>query len=246
MKITCDVIQDLLPLYVDDAVSEDSRILVEEHLKDCDTCKKEEEQLRAGQGAFENLKEAYPREEAEVIASFLKIRRSILRKRILAVCVVLVCTLALFRVGHYFYSEKKDYLSLEESGLVMRGDELYATKTYYGRLEGIVSPDQKITFLFCYETPEIRKNYPSAPCDLMVTDYRRPFQMTDEELKENDAVRIEKVYYLPENFDYKNAYKASDYDSGNADEAAEKTEMLESISTLLWDVENGAAEIQEG
>lgn len=35
MKITCNIIDDLLPLYVDDMVSEDSRKLVEEHLKEC-------------------------------------------------------------------------------------------------------------------------------------------------------------------------------------------------------------------
>ena len=35
MKITCNIIEDLLPLYVDDMVSEDSRKLVEEHLKEC-------------------------------------------------------------------------------------------------------------------------------------------------------------------------------------------------------------------
>ncbi len=35
MKITCNIIEDLLPLYVDDMVSEDSSQLVEEHLKEC-------------------------------------------------------------------------------------------------------------------------------------------------------------------------------------------------------------------
>lgn len=40
MKISCNIIVDLLPLYVDDMVSEDSRQLVEEHLKACPTAKK--------------------------------------------------------------------------------------------------------------------------------------------------------------------------------------------------------------
>ena len=40
MKITCNIIEDLLPLYVDDMVSEDSRKLVEEHLKECPACRK--------------------------------------------------------------------------------------------------------------------------------------------------------------------------------------------------------------
>ena len=43
MKITCNIIEDLLPLYVDDMVSEDSRQLVEEHLKTCPACRKMQE-----------------------------------------------------------------------------------------------------------------------------------------------------------------------------------------------------------
>ena len=37
-KITCDVIQDILPLYCDDVCSKDSRELVEKHLEDCAGC----------------------------------------------------------------------------------------------------------------------------------------------------------------------------------------------------------------
>mgnify|MGYP000211212696 CR=1 FL=1 len=33
MKISCNIIEDLLPLYVDDMVSEDSRQLVEEQFE---------------------------------------------------------------------------------------------------------------------------------------------------------------------------------------------------------------------
>ncbi|MHB1153879.1 MAG: zf-HC2 domain-containing protein [Eubacteriales bacterium] len=39
MKISCEIIKDLLPLYHDDVCSEASRILVEEHLSECITCK---------------------------------------------------------------------------------------------------------------------------------------------------------------------------------------------------------------
>ena len=38
MKNSCDVIRDLLPLYADDACSEASRNLVEEHLAECQDC----------------------------------------------------------------------------------------------------------------------------------------------------------------------------------------------------------------
>ena len=46
-KISCNVIQDIMPLYVDEIVSEDTKKLVEEHLKECEDCRKEMEKMRA-------------------------------------------------------------------------------------------------------------------------------------------------------------------------------------------------------
>ena len=45
-KISCNIIGDLLPLYVDGAVSEDTKKLVEEHLAECADCKKAAEDMR--------------------------------------------------------------------------------------------------------------------------------------------------------------------------------------------------------
>ena len=36
----CSIIQDLLPLYVDGVVSEDTAQAVEEHLETCEACRK--------------------------------------------------------------------------------------------------------------------------------------------------------------------------------------------------------------
>ena len=38
MKVTCDIIRDLLPLYAEDMVSDDTKAMVEEHLADCPDC----------------------------------------------------------------------------------------------------------------------------------------------------------------------------------------------------------------
>ncbi len=38
---TCEIVKDLLPLYIDNVCMEGSRELVEEHLKTCETCRKE-------------------------------------------------------------------------------------------------------------------------------------------------------------------------------------------------------------
>ena len=40
-KINCNIIKDILPLYADNIVSEDTKKLVEEHLLNCNDCKKE-------------------------------------------------------------------------------------------------------------------------------------------------------------------------------------------------------------
>ena len=41
MKVSCDVIQDLLPLYTDQAASADTVALVEEHLASCPACRED-------------------------------------------------------------------------------------------------------------------------------------------------------------------------------------------------------------
>ncbi|MCR1897486.1 zf-HC2 domain-containing protein [Irregularibacter muris] len=61
MKASCEIIKDLLPLYHDEVCSNDSKTMIEEHLKDCDSCKAE---LQAMDEEFlinnkdQNLKEA--------------------------------------------------------------------------------------------------------------------------------------------------------------------------------------------
>lgn len=38
MKMNCEIVRDLLPLYVDEICSTESRLLVEEHLQECSAC----------------------------------------------------------------------------------------------------------------------------------------------------------------------------------------------------------------
>ena len=40
-KLNCNVIRDILPLYADEVVCEDTRELVAEHLNECESCRKE-------------------------------------------------------------------------------------------------------------------------------------------------------------------------------------------------------------
>ena len=46
MKIKCNVIKDILPLYIENIASEDTRVLIEEHVYECEYCKKELEEMK--------------------------------------------------------------------------------------------------------------------------------------------------------------------------------------------------------
>ncbi len=234
MKITCEVIQDLLPLFVDNILSGDSCHLVEEHLETCDACQKVWKELRKEQHYIEDP-DSKNEIEREAKAAFRGVRRSILIKRVLAVCLSIVCVLATVRAGYYFYAEKQTYIPFEESGLVMEGDRLYASKTYYGRLTAIISPDQKVQFWRMMETAEIKKRYPSRQENMLIVDYGEQLEQGQgTQGSENRMSGIERVYYLPK------AYANFQFDYDNPELGAQQTLELESKSVLLWDrAENG-------
>ena len=51
MKAECEVVRDLMPLYIDGVCSTESRALVEEHLSGCDACREMCGRMRGGEGA---------------------------------------------------------------------------------------------------------------------------------------------------------------------------------------------------
>ena len=83
MNTKCEVIRDLLPLYVDGVASEESCALIEEHLKDCADCR---EYLKLLQEDLPDISEAAFADEA---ASLKKIKSKMLRNRVMIVLVTL-------------------------------------------------------------------------------------------------------------------------------------------------------------
>lgn len=72
-KTNCDVIRDLLPLYEDGAVSEETAQMVREHLKDCAECREELRKMRTPISLP-------PDEDREAVKRFLE-RRAEIRKK---------------------------------------------------------------------------------------------------------------------------------------------------------------------
>ena len=153
MKITCNIIEDLLPLYVDDMVSEDSRQLVEEHLKTCPACRKMQEEMmrenRLTATAKGNNLTQTNKTEAEPLR---KIRRKIRKKRIASVLLAVILVVAAGGIGHYWYYDKENYISWDEADISVKDGKVYSTVNPLGRMKSILSVDQKNMFYMLSET----------------------------------------------------------------------------------------------
>lgn len=57
MKLSCNVIQDILPLAVENLASAETMVLVNEHIKDCAECRKEYKELKISTVDFMDKKE---------------------------------------------------------------------------------------------------------------------------------------------------------------------------------------------
>lgn len=95
MKYPCEIIRDLLPLYVDDVVSEESRSAVDEHLTECDSCREMRDELRANNVINDDSCENCENKEEKIMTDSLKkvklqINRKQRRAIALAVAAVLV------------------------------------------------------------------------------------------------------------------------------------------------------------
>ena len=80
MKISCNIIRDLLPLYAEDLASDDTRNLVDEHLCDCTECA----------GILESMKQNAPVPVETTPESLKKVKKIIRRKRVLSVMAALL------------------------------------------------------------------------------------------------------------------------------------------------------------
>ena len=117
MNVKCDVIRDLLPLYMDGLVSEETKALVDEHLEHCEDCRKYLAEMKDA--------EEMPRQEfVEEMKPLKKIKRKAMLNRIALV----VVALALVAFGAFIIKHEtepcSDDLGAHASWTVPKGYEL--------------------------------------------------------------------------------------------------------------------------
>lgn len=86
MKKECNIVQDLLLGYIDEVVSEDSKEVIEEHIKTCNNCKEKLEDIQ------KDIKESKKSEEREV--DYLKnVKKKISKKNVFIIIIGLILSL---------------------------------------------------------------------------------------------------------------------------------------------------------
>lgn len=103
MKISCDIIRDILPLYAENMVSQPTREMVDEHLSECDACA----------GELTALKNQNVPIEPET-TSLERVKKAIRRRRILSVLSVLFFVVTVL-IGGVLLLDAPVYLTAEEA-----------------------------------------------------------------------------------------------------------------------------------
>lgn len=114
----CSIVRDILPLYVEDIISEDTKQFVEEHICKCSECKKELERLESDIPMIKNHQETDDSTQA-----IKKIRLNIKKKRVFTSVlssvisvVVVVLLFAYLTAPEYLpYTESENFIIADEN-----------------------------------------------------------------------------------------------------------------------------------
>ena len=93
MNYPCDVIRDLLPLYLDGVCSEESRRAVEAHLAECPDCRACLTELQETENIA--ISESSAGQELKKAASFRGVKKRLLRRQLLVAAAVVAALLLL-------------------------------------------------------------------------------------------------------------------------------------------------------
>lgn len=153
-EINCNIIKDILPLYVDGVVSDDTKEMVEEHLEHCEECKKEVGLMN---------QELYIPAEKEV--SIIKNFKSKWRKKkfIISVVSILLTGLILFGtfafIFHYDrvvpYEESLIKIETQDNDILVShyyGVDYYSVSATHPQTLKIDGKEKNVIFLYYTET----------------------------------------------------------------------------------------------
>ena len=133
MRFTCNIVEDLLPLYLEDMCSEDSKAALEKHLQECPACREKLSRMRNS----EIIPKMKKQESNLPITDYVKkIKRHRIRIGIsvalvsaVTVCLLTLCSLTVFDM----HRQANPTIFFEEAGVYdLTAEELETTAAEVG------------------------------------------------------------------------------------------------------------------
>lgn len=208
-KITCDIVKDLIPLYVDDVLSSDSKMLVEEHLQSCEMCNDYYNAMN------EETLHSLPTEKQEEKV-IKKIKKKININRIVT-AVSSTCIVALV-CGVIFYGIciRESYIPYEESIIYVENGILKTDNNYNIACEYKSAGHEKDLFIYLSTTPYKKMTYSQA-AKLEI------FHLSNSN---EDEEYCNRIYYLPEKYAKQFYNKKSSIIEENYDEIVKEAILI--------------------
>lgn len=205
MKITCNIIEDLMLQYADGTLSEDSRRLVEEHLDSCEKCR---EKLRQIRSICEELDggettDAQEKKEEE-FGTFRRFRRWMNVRRAVTVIISALITFCLAGGGMLLAFNYESYMPYERTGMYVNSDGMMFMKEpfygYRGVYSGFDSSGDMVEIFYMTDTFEKRHLGKATRGHVVDFGVEDRGVWTDDNGKEEKIPPIDKVYYLNEEY----------------------------------------------
>ena len=117
-ELTCAIVQDLLPSYIDGLVSEETKEAVQLHLEDCENCRESCERMTSV-----SIQTSTPFEQAEV--DYLRKTRKRIRFMIWAVLACAILVIGLFGMGWYLFHGQQCDVSQTICSIEVQGNNAY-------------------------------------------------------------------------------------------------------------------------
>lgn len=183
-KINCNVIGDLLPLYVDGAASEDTKKLVEEHLAECEVCKKAAEDM--GKELVLPVHETVTAAET----SFLQKMKKTWKKGRMRTAVISVAVTAVVILGSYMALTFPQWMIPYEP-------ENFSVAVEDGQVCVYYTGEEKINYSYGYDgEDEFFLYFTQSPWSAYVEPLLEDAEQKEPYRYQIDSVeRISKVYY---------------------------------------------------
>lgn len=123
-KINCSIIQDILPLYVDEVVSDETREMVDEHLRHCEACQQE----------MKMMKQELVLPIEKEVTMLQNLKKKLRNKRLIVSGVSILLTVLILFGGNYLIFHHHSFIPYSDSLVQIEvQDDDNLVSHYYGK-----------------------------------------------------------------------------------------------------------------